>query len=56
MLTAIGALLLAALGLGAVRTAPALARWLSLLVAVAFAIVVGLADRTAEHRVALRTT
>ena len=44
---AIAILLLAALGHATVRTAPAIARWLALWLAVAFAVVVGLADRTA---------
>ncbi|MFT7535749.1 MAG: Mg-chelatase subunit ChlD [Hyphomicrobiaceae bacterium] len=55
ILTTIVALLLAALGLAAVRTAPALARWLALLAAVAFAVVVSLADNTAERDVAMRS-
>lgn len=55
ILTTIVALLLAALGLAAVRTAPALARWLALLAAVAFAVVVSLADNTAEREVAMRS-
>ena len=42
----LAALLLAALGLSLVRTAPAVARWLAMLAAVAFAVVVSLADRT----------
>mgnify|MGYP003667349242 CR=1 FL=1 len=48
------ALLLAALGLAAVRTAPALARWFALLAVVAFVVVVSLADNTAERAVAVR--
>jgi Mg-chelatase subunit ChlD len=54
ILTTIIALLLAAFGLAAVRTAPALARWLALLVAVAFAVVVSLADNTKVREVAMR--
>lgn len=44
-------LLLALCGLGLVRTAPAAARWLALLVVLAFTIVAGISDRTAERRV-----
>ncbi|MFT4513024.1 MAG: Mg-chelatase subunit ChlD [Planctomycetota bacterium] len=55
ILITIVALLLAAFGLAAVRTAPTLARWLALLAAVAFAVVVSLADTTAEREVGMRS-
>ncbi|HIE71231.1 MAG TPA: VWA domain-containing protein, partial [Planctomycetes bacterium] len=47
----LAALLLAALGLCALRTAPAVARWLALLSVVAFAVVGSLADRTEGRQV-----
>lgn len=54
ILVTLAALLLATLGLCAVRTAPVVARWLALLAAVAFAVVGSLADRTEGREVAPR--
>ena len=50
----LSALLLAALGLCAVRTAPAVARWLAMLSVVAFVVVGSLADRTEGRDVVSR--
>lgn len=47
----LAALVLAVLGLCTVRTAPPVARWLALLSVLAFAVVAGLADKTAPQRV-----
>lgn len=47
----LAALLLAALGLCTVRTAPPVARWLALLSVLAFAVVASLADKTVPQRV-----
>ena len=44
-------LLVALAGLACVRTAPPAARWLAMLVALAFAVVAGLSDRTATRRI-----
>ena len=54
ILITIGALLVSILGLAAVRTASVVARWLALLAAIAFAIVINLADRTEQRPVQAR--
>ena len=54
ILITIGILLVAILGLAAVRTASVLARWLALLAAIAFAVVINLADRTEQRPVQAR--
>lgn len=53
--TSIVVLLIAAIGLASVRTAPPLARWFALLAVVAFAVVASLADSTKERDVVMRS-
>ena len=53
--TSIVVLLIAAIGLASVRTAPPLARWFALLAVVAFAVVASLADNTKEREVVMRS-